>query len=73
MAKKKRKQTRSSRRTTVAADIQSIETQALKAPRRAINEAEFNPDYTPIVRDLKRIGTLAAIFFVVLVVLSFIF
>ena len=32
---------------------------------------EFNPDYTYIKRDLTRIGTLAAGFFVVLIVLSF--
>jgi len=32
---------------------------------------EFNPDYTFVKQDLKRIGTLAVIFFVVLVVLSF--
>jgi hypothetical protein len=33
---------------------------------------EFNPDYSYVVKDLKRIGTLAGIFFVVLIVLSFI-
>lgn len=32
---------------------------------------EFNPDYTYVVKDLKRIATLAGTFFVVLVVLSF--
>jgi hypothetical protein len=32
---------------------------------------EFNPDYTYIRRDLRRIGMLAGSFFVVLVVLSF--
>jgi hypothetical protein len=34
--------------------------------------SEFNPDYTFIKKDLKRIGTLAVIFFVVLVALSFV-
>ena len=33
---------------------------------------EFNPDYTYVKRDLKRIGTLAAFFITVLVVLSFV-
>jgi hypothetical protein len=33
--------------------------------------AEFNPDYTYIRRDLRRIGMLAGGFFVVLVALSF--
>lgn len=32
---------------------------------------EFNPDYSTIKRDLKRIGTLAGFFIAVLVVLSF--
>lgn len=40
--------------------------------RRTVTAAEFNPDYTYIVKDLKRIGTLAGLFFVVLVALSFI-
>ena len=33
---------------------------------------EFNPDYTYIKRDLKRIGVLAGSFFALLVALSFI-
>lgn len=34
--------------------------------------AEFNPDYSYIIKDLKRIGSLAVFFLGVLVVLSFI-
>jgi hypothetical protein len=34
-------------------------------------EREFNPDYTPVIKDLKRIGTLAGTFFILLIVLSF--
>ena len=33
---------------------------------------EFNPDYTDIKRDLKRIGVLAGGFFIILIALSFI-
>jgi hypothetical protein len=33
--------------------------------------AEFNPDYSYVKTDLKRIGILAGSFFVILVVLSF--
>ena len=33
--------------------------------------AEFNPDYTDVKNDLKRIGTLAGMFFIILVALSF--
>ena len=32
---------------------------------------EFNPDYTPVIKDLKRIGILAGSFIGLLVVLSF--
>jgi len=34
--------------------------------------SEFSPDYTAVIKDLKRIGTLAGTFFVILVILSFI-
>ena len=37
----------------------------------AARTTEFNPDYTYIRRDLRRIGTLAGTFFVILVVLAF--
>lgn len=32
---------------------------------------EFNPDYAPVIKDLKRIGILAGSFITILVVLSF--
>ncbi len=32
----------------------------------------FNPDYSPVIRDLKRIGILAGSFIAILIVLSFI-
>jgi hypothetical protein len=44
---------------------------AATAARRA-SVAEFNPDYSYIIRDLKRIGILAGSFLVILVALSFI-
>ena len=31
----------------------------------------FNPDYSPVIRDLKRIGILAGSFIAILIVLSF--
>ena len=33
---------------------------------------EFNPDYSDVIKDLKRIGILAGSFFVILLALSFI-
>lgn len=41
------------------------------APGRRVAQAEFNPDYTYVIKDLKRIGTLAGSFFIILIVLSF--
>ena len=40
--------------------------------RTTSTTTEFNPDYTYVVNDLKRIGTLAGTFFVILIALSFI-
>jgi hypothetical protein len=36
------------------------------------NISEFNPDYSYVKKDLRRIGSLAAFFFIVLVVLTFV-
>ena len=36
------------------------------------SDVGFNPDYTYVISDLRRIGTLAGIFFVVLIVLAFV-
>ena len=35
------------------------------------SDAEFKPDYSATLKDLKRIGMLAGSFFIVLVILSF--
>lgn len=35
------------------------------------SRSEFNPDYSDVKKDLKRIGTLAGFFVAVLIVLSF--
>lgn len=39
--------------------------------RSSLKTMEFNPDYTPIITDLKKIGLMAAGFTVILVVISF--
>jgi hypothetical protein len=36
-----------------------------------MTRAEFNPDYTNVKKDLKRIGTLAGFFILLIVALSF--
>jgi hypothetical protein len=40
--------------------------------QRGSTSTEFNPDYSSIKGELKRIGVLAGSFFVILIVLSFI-
>jgi len=66
MAKKDR---RPARRVTTTA-VQSGETPMGKTTVGA--QKEFNPDYSYVIKDLKRIGALAGTFFAVLIALSFI-
>ena len=47
-------------------------TASTSAGSRLADRFEFNPDYTPVIKDLKRIGVLAGTFFVVLIGLAFI-
>lgn len=61
MAKKSKRQTsKGTTRTTPAPVVQST-------PK----STEFNPDYSPVIKDLRRIGLLASTFLAVLIVLSF--
>ncbi|MBT3313072.1 MAG: hypothetical protein HN390_00525 [Anaerolineae bacterium] len=43
-----------------------------KPSHRARTAEEFNPDYTEIKNDLKRIGLLAGMFLAILIALSFV-
>lgn len=72
MSKKTKRSTRSSsarpmETLTVAAVNQSTQS----ATGSARSEKGFNPDYSDVIKDLKRIGTLAGTFFVIMVILSF--
>ena len=65
MAKKRKRQSRK--------PVRSETTQATRAASSSrVTEREFNPDYSYVIKDLKRIGALAGTFFVILIVLSFI-
>jgi hypothetical protein len=63
-----KKQNRKVSKTSAQASP-SVESSA--TARRRFSSSEFNPDYSEIVGDLKRIGILALSFFVILIVLSF--
>jgi hypothetical protein len=78
MAKKtKRKVAQVKAPVSAVEEIKSPETSSVAArssfSRRTVaTPVEFNPDYSYVVHDLKRIGVLAGTFFVILIALSFI-
>jgi hypothetical protein len=66
MSKKNRKKYRNKIATIVKNDSPNPSNPLIN------HTAEFNPDYSYVVKDLKRIGSLALFFLGVLIVLSFI-
>jgi hypothetical protein len=71
MAKKQKRSVSSSRpsvpTTTAAPERPVFSTSAM----RSSYSQEFNPDYSQVVQDLKKIGIMAGSFIAILVVLSF--
>lgn len=71
--KSKRKDRRTANRVTVTAKAAApaaglpMNVAAIKAQPKD----QFNPDYSNVVKDLKRIGSLAGLFIAILVILSF--
>jgi hypothetical protein len=65
MSKKNRKKFRNKMETAARNNTLAVNPVAQRS-------SEFNPDYSYVIKDLKRIGTLAVFFLTVLVVLSFI-
>lgn len=65
MANKNKKRSVSS-----SSEVKASAPAAVKTMGKSFS-TEFNPDYSYVKTDLKRIGSLAGIFFIVLVVLSF--
>lgn len=68
MSKKTKRQVR--RSTGITAPVSAPVVRTSTNGNRP-TDREFSPDYTPVIKDLKRIGTLAGSFFVILIVLSF--
>ena len=68
------KRERSTPRATPAA-VTPRATSAVVTPRTTpsapARTAEFNPDYSYVIKDLRRIGLLAGTFITILIVLSF--
>jgi hypothetical protein len=68
------------RKAPASRPVESQPTAAASEPLQVVSSGssarsfttEFNPDYSQTIKDLKRIGLLAGIFFGVLIVLAFI-
>ena len=62
--------------STEGAEVETVEAREASPrssfSRRTTTATEFNPDYSYVISDLKRIGILAGTFFVILIALSFI-
>ncbi len=70
MSKKTKRQARKAT-TTPAPAVMTSAPVADITPARA-SERDFNPDYSYVKKDLKRIGALAGSFIIILIALSFI-
>jgi hypothetical protein len=70
MAQKNKKQARKVARSSV--EEETLAPAAGMAPAGASRSytAEFNPDYSQTIKDLKRIGILAGTFFGILIILA---
>ncbi len=61
-----------SRKNRVKTNLKdTLRQNAAQVEIRAYSGSDFNPDYGDILKDLKRIGTLAGIFLALMLVLSF--
>jgi hypothetical protein len=70
MSKKNKRQVRKA--TTSSTPVASTSAPVADGTTTRASDRDFNPDYTYVKKDLKRIGTLAGTFFIILIVLSFI-
>lgn len=72
MPKKSKRQVRKAPAAAPAPEVLAAPTLAPQSgPARLTTAAEFNPDYTYVVKDLRRIGILALVFVIALVILTF--
>ena len=71
MAKKYKRSTSAAASTRPDPSVGVPAEKAVPGLARRTGITEFNPDYGYVIKDLKRIGTLAGSFFVILIILSF--
>lgn len=76
MSKKYKRQVRKEKATSATTDTASpvaSSTPPTASPRlQSTSQPAFNPDYTYVIKDLRRIGLLVGTFITILVILSFI-
>ena len=72
MSKKRRKQKKRKERTPNLPQevVASVGKKAKRASVTLRTKGDFNPDYSHVIKDLRRIGILAGSFIVILIVLS---
>lgn len=72
MASKKKQTRKTPQAATAVAAAPRVSASSTSGLAGRSYDAEFSPDYSQTIKDLKRIGILAASFFGILVVLAFI-
>ncbi len=72
MPKKSKRQFRREAPASTPAAIKSSNGSTTTTTSSSSRSTEFNPNYSYIIKDLRRIGILAGSFFVILIALSFI-
>jgi hypothetical protein len=71
MSKKQKRKSMTTKAPYVSQNVDTTGDKPVSVSTRMMTDADFNPDYSNVIKDLKRIGILAGTFFTVLVVLSF--
>ena len=71
VSKKRRRKRNRTPNVPVEAHRASVSTKAEPSPQSLPGKGDFNPDYTYVLEDLKRIAMLAGTFIAVLIILSF--
>lgn len=73
MKKKQKRQSRSRSSSVASGTPVGLQTATPATFAARTTKDEFNPDYTHVAKDLRRIGVLAGIFFVLLIALALLF
>lgn len=59
------------RKANTSGTSESLTAAGVNSPRNRLSSTDFNPDYSFVKKDLKRIGILAGSFVGILIVLTF--